>query len=385
MLDLMQEVNFKREQNMATNEILQVCISKMNELSGSDIYLQSGLKPAIRNKVGDVIFIDKLNVLTEEDVQTILGNIIDPEQFNKKMAQIAQGNEVDFISIIGDEDKANVKRFRTNACKHFSGQGIGMYMRYIPDIIPAFNDLGLPQSLKQLFTKSSGLVLICGPTGSGKTTTLASILNEINKNQKKHIITIEDPIEFVVESNESFITQRQLEVDTKSFSDALRSALREDPDIIMLGEMRDRKTMSAALQAVNTGHLVLSTLHTYSTKQTIERILNVFSGDERQEIKMALAFSLLAVVIQRLVPRADGTGKILVYEIMLNNKSIENIIIQDKINQIENIIYQSRENGMVLLNEILKEYVKNEYISRDTALNVSYNPKELVEWIEYNG
>ena len=381
MLDLMSEINFKRDQDLATNEILKRCVDKMVEVEGSDIYLQSGQKPAVRNKIGEVVFVEDLDVLSEEDVQVILGNIIDPEEFNKKMAQIAQGNEVDFISLIGDGE--NAKRFRTNACKHYSGQGIGMYMRYIPDEIPPFDTLGLPTLLKQLLTKTSGLILICGPTGSGKTTTLASMLNEINKKQRKHIITIEDPIEFVIRSDKSFITQRQLEVDTKSFSDALRAALREDPDVIMLGEMRDRKTMSAALQAVNTGHLVLSTLHTYSTKQTIERILNVFSGDERQEIKMALAFSLLAVVIQRLVPRADGTGKILVYEIAINNKSIENLIINDKVNQIENVIYQGRNEGMVLLNEILKEYVKNEYITRETALSVSYNPKELVEWLSH--
>jgi len=329
MLDLMQELDIQKDQGIKANEILNTCLKKMMEYEGSDIYLQSGEKPAIRNKVGEVVFLNDMDVLSEDDVQVILSEIIDTEQFNKKMAQIAQGNEVDFIALIGEEEKK--KRFRVNACKHFSGQGIGIFMRYIPDKIPAFDDLGLPTHLRQLFTKTSGLILICGPTGSGKTTTLASILNEINMNQRKHIITIEDPIEFVIKSDKSFITQRQLEVDTKSFAEALKASLREDPDVIMLGEMRDRSTMSAALQAVNTGHLVLSTVHTYSTKQTIERILNVFSGDERQEIKMALAFALEAVIIQRLLPRKDGAGKILAYEILLSNKSVENLIIQDKI------------------------------------------------------
>ena len=381
MLDLMQELDIQKDQGIKANEILNTCLKKMMEYEGSDIYLQSGEKPAIRNKVGEVVFLNDMDVLSEDDVQVILSEIIDTEQFNKKMAQIAQGNEVDFIALIGEEEKK--KRFRVNACKHFSGQGIGIFMRYIPDKIPAFDDLGLPTHLRQLFTKTSGLILICGPTGSGKTTTLASILNEINMNQRKHIITIEDPIEFVIKSDKSFITQRQLEVDTKSFAEALKASLREDPDVIMLGEMRDRSTMSAALQAVNTGHLVLSTVHTYSTKQTIERILNVFSGDERQEIKMALAFALEAVIIQRLLPRKDGAGKILAYEILLSNKSVENLIIQDKINQIENIIYQHRESGMVLLNDVLKDLVRNEYITRDVALSVSYNPKELMEWIDH--
>ena len=375
VLDLMSEVNKDRIKKEQMVEVLEICVDRMMAENGSDIYIQSGLPPAIRNKVGEIVFLNDLGVMKENDVHSILEEIIEPEQFNKKMAQISQGNEVDFISVIKG------KRFRSNACSHYSGQGIGIFMRYIPDEIPEFDTLGLPIFLKDLFRKASGLILICGPTGSGKTTTLASILNEINKEQRKHIITIEDPIEFIIPSKKSFITQRQLDVDTKHFSMALRAALREDPDVIMLGEMRDRETISAALHAVNTGHLVLSTLHTYSSKQTIERVLNVFSGDERQEIKLAFAFSLVAVVIQRLLPKADGTGKVLAYEILLNNKSVENAIIQDKVNQIENIMYQGRSEGMVLLNETLKNLLQSGVIDKNTALGVSYNPKELADWI----
>jgi len=244
----------------------------------------------------------------------------------------------------------------------------------IPSRIPTYEDLSLPLVMKKLSLKSSGLILVTGPTGSGKSTSLAAMLNHINHEFQGHIITIEDPVEFIHKPNRSLIHQREVGQHTSTFIGALRSALREDPDIIMVGEMRDLETMRLALHAAETGHLVLATLHTRSAPQTLDRIVSVFPSEEQPMIRQMLADSLSAILCQSLVPTLDMSGRVAAFELLVSTSAVRNLIREGKLHQIPSAIQTGTQHGMVSMDQSLRRLVASKRISMEAAQRVSLNP-----------
>lgn len=242
-------------------------------------------------------------------------------------------------------------------------KGIGAVFRHIPEKIKTCEDLSLPKVMQEVIKASQGLVLVTGPTGSGKSTTLAALINELNETQKLHILTLEDPIEFVHPNKMALINQREVHVNTKSFADALRAALREDPDVILVGEMRDPETIGLALKAAETGHLVFGTLHTMSAPKTIDRIIDSFPQDEQPQVRSMLSESLKAVIAQVLLPKANGKGRVAAHEIMVNNVAIGNLIRENKIFQIKSTMQISKHEGMQTLDDCLNRLMQEGSIS----------------------
>ncbi|PID47564.1 MAG: type IV pili twitching motility protein PilT [Proteobacteria bacterium] len=268
-------------------------------------------------------------------------------------------------------------RFRANYYYTINGD-LAASFRIIPMDIPSLDELKAPKVFKELVKKEKGLILVTGPTGSGKSTTLAALLNEINLYEKKHIITIEDPVEFVHENKKSLFSHRNVGEDTKTFAKALRSSLREDPDVILIGEMRDKETISAAITAAQTGHLVFATLHTNSAIQTLDRIVDSFEGNEQSQIRSMLSSSLSAVISQSLLPKIGG-GRIGIYEIMINNFAISNLIREDKIHQIySQIQLNQQKTRMMTQTQCMLENIRSNNISKEDALRFSTQPQELL-------
>lgn len=272
---------------------------------------------------------------------------------------IEQG-EVDF-----NYELEGKSRFRLNA--YHQRNSISIAIRTIPATIPTIADLNLPKTLEDLMDKPQGLVLVTGPTGSGKSTTLAAMINYINRNFAKHIITLEDPIEYVHQHIKSIINQREVGTDTKSFANGLRASLRQDPDIILVGEMRDLETISTAITAAETGHLVLATLHTSSAAQTIDRIIDVFPPHQQRQIRLQVSNVLQGIISQRLFPVREGGGRVAATEILINTPSVANLIRNEKIHQIQNVLQTSRAQGMHTLEMSIQSLVKNGTISNESA------------------
>lgn len=329
------------------------------ESKASDLHLSAGLVPRIRVD-GEMHKID-FPVLYHSDVIKIIHNLMNEKQQNVFEEQL----ETDFSF-----ELTNVARFRVNA--FIQARGAGAVFRIIPVKIPSMNDLALPAIFTELATYPRGLVLITGPTGSGKTTTLAAILDHINETRHQHILTIEDPIEFVHESKNCLISQREVHRDTYCFNRALRSALREDPDVILIGELRDQETIRLAMTAAETGHLVLGTLHTNSATKTINRIIDVFSGEEKSMIRSMLSESLQAVVAQTLLKKTGG-GRVLAFEMMLCNPAIRNLIREDKVAQMYSSIQTGQAQGMQTLDQHLSQLLHKNLIMRQTARDVAMN------------
>lgn len=336
---------------MKISELLKIT----SDLDASDLHLTVGVPPTLRVNG----FLSKLDypALTENDVYEMLYGVLSNEQ-KKKFEEI---KEIDFsIEIV------NGARFRVNVFQH--RRGIAGAFRLIPEKIKTLEELGLPKSLKEFAQKPKGLVLITGPTGSGKSTTISSLIDIINENQKLHIITIEDPIEFIHQHKNCIIDQREVGMHTQSFAYALRSALREDPDVILVGEMRDLETISMAVTAAETGHLVFSTLHTNSAAETVERIIDVFPSHQQRQIRIQLAESLQAVVSQTLLPNIDQTGRVPAVEIMKATPAVKNIIREERIHMIPATIQASRQHGMQTTDQCLRELYHNHIIDREVAL-----------------
>lgn len=342
----------------------------------ADLYFISGQKPKIKIEgiIKDITVSAKEKLLvTDKLIKSQILKYSDNENMFQSFFENKEG-EMDFSIQVG------LNRFRINLFK--TTGGISRVLRLIPRKTPDFTELGLPLYLLELTKEKLGLVLVTGVTGSGKSTTLASLLNQINLEQEKHILTIEDPIEFRYKPVKSIISQREIGSHSKSFATALRAALREAPDVILVGEMRDKETIEIALRAAETGHLVLSTLHTYSAVQTIERILANFNGNEKELIKNSLATVLKCIISQKLVRTKDEKLE-LVYEIIYNDLSIANNIRQDKIQQIPNTAKSGNlANQQVLLNETLLEMVKMKKISRRTSLQLTYNKEDLIKQLD---
>lgn len=334
----------------------------------SDLHLVSRSEPQIRID-GRLVALN-LPVLDGKDIEEMAYSLLTEKQ--KKMFE--ENNELDFSIVLPE-----VGRFRANYYKTM--EDIACAFRIIPIAIPSLDDLNAKKIFKEIIKREKGLILVTGPTGSGKSTTLAAMLNEINMNEARHIITVEDPVEFVHTNKKALFSHRNVGTDTKSFSAALKYALREDPDIILIGEMRDKETISAALTAAETGHLVFGTLHTNSAPQTINRIIDVFGGDEQPQVRAQLSTSLIAVISQALLPKIGG-GRIAAQEIMITNPAIANLIREDKVHQLysQMQLNQTGTNMTTQTQEIV-EFLRKKIVSKEIALQYSNKPDELLRII----
>jgi len=335
----------------------------------SDLHLVAGSEPQVRID-GKLVPLN-LPKLSGEEIQNLCYSIITEKQ--KKIFE--EELELDFS--FSYQNKA---RFRANYYRTLGN--VAAAFRIIPSQIPSIDELGAPQVFKQIVKREKGLILVTGPTGSGKSTTLAAMLNEINETEHKHILTIEDPVEFLHKNKKSLFSFRELGLDTKSYARALKYALREDPDVILIGEMRDRETIQAALTAAETGHLVFGTLHTNSAPGTINRIIDVFPADAQPQVRAQLSTSLVAVISQALLPKIGG-GRIAVHEIMINTPAIANLIRENKIHQIySQMQLNQQQTGMQTQTKELQKLLMNKIITKETALKYSNRPDELANLIK---
>ena len=353
--------------------VIEDLLRELVEKKGSDLHISNGLPPVMR--IDGQLIKKEMEPLTSKEVE----NLLFPMLSNEQRRHLEQDWELDFSYGI-----AGISRFRVNFYKDKGSYAAAF--RTISSVAPKLEDLGLPEIVKKTAEKPRGLVLVTGPTGSGKSTTLAAMIDYINRTRAEHILTIEDPVEFVHTSKQSIIHQRELGADTRSFSNALRAALREDPDIILVGEMRDHETISLALTAAETGHLVFGTLHTSSASQTIDRIIDVFPEGQQQQIRVQLANSLVAVFSQTLLKRLqpDGTqkGRIMAQEIMLVTPAIANLIRESKIAQIYSTIQTNQGIGMQTLEMSLANLYKQKLITLEDAMSRTSRPDELKRQIQ---
>ncbi|HIP59610.1 MAG TPA: type IV pilus twitching motility protein PilT [Campylobacterales bacterium] len=331
----------------------------------SDLHLVSRSEPQIRID-GKLVPLN-LAILDGQTIEKMCYTLIT----DKQKKQLEEHKEVDFAIAI-----PNVGRFRGNYYYTF-GNELAAAFRIIPTEIPTLDDLNAPAIFKEIIKREKGLILVTGPTGSGKSTTLAALINEINMHEHKHIITVEDPVEFIHQNKKSLFSHRNVGEDTKSFSSALKYAMREDPDIILVGEMRDKETIEAALTAAETGHLVFGTLHTNSAVQTINRIVDTFDGSEQLQIRNMLSISLACVISQMLLPKKTK-GRVAAQEIMINNHAISNLIRENKIHQLYSQMQLNQANtGMQTQTQALAHYVEKNIIRKEDALHVASQPEEL--------
>lgn len=346
---------------MEIKELLQLTVDR----NASDLHIISGIPPYLRIE-GKLLPVPSESKITPEVSAKIVKNILSSEQYER----LSVNKELDFG--LPFSEKA---RFRVNAYTEKGNYAIAF--RRIPLEIPDIDNLGLPKILHSFTGLRQGFILVTGPTGHGKSTTLASMLNEINANRSEHIVTIEDPIEFVFKPNKSMISQREMGFDTHSWQIALRSVLREDPDVVLVGEMRDHETISSALTVAETGHLVFATLHTNSAAQTIDRIVDVFPDEQQSQVRLQLSNVIEAVFSMRLVPGVDGK-RVVTYEVMLGTSAIKTSIREGKTHQIDNILQTSTEVGMNTLEMSLASLVKEGKIDMETAQSYSLRPEELM-------
>ena len=345
--------------------------------------LRTILEQAIAEKASDVFIVSGLPVSFRKD--GVIGRIDDekllPPETESLLTEIYQhaGNrDLNILSDNGDDDFSfaiqGLSRFRVSA--YLQRGAMSAVIRIITFNLPDFKTLGIPEYIIHLGDAGKGMVLVTGPAGSGKSTTLACIIDQINKNQKKHIITLEDPLEYLHRHDNSIVSQREISVDTDSYVTALRAALRQSPDVILLGEMRDYETINVAMTAAETGHLLLSTLHTIGAANTIDRIIDVFPASQQRQIAVQLSMTLSAVVSQQLVPTVDG-GVAPALEIMTVTPAIRNMIRDNKVHQIDGIIYSSMKEDMISMDGSLLNLCKAGTISRDIALKYASNPEML--------
>ncbi len=334
------------------------------DAEASDLHLSAGHPPVLR-VANRLMPVPNREPLSSEETEGLATALMGED----RRQQFVQEKSIDFSYALREE-----ARFRVNV--FYQRERVSVALRYIPADIPALEALNLPDTLRQFIRQSQGFVLVTGPSGHGKSTTLASLLDEINHTESRHIITIEDPVEYVFDDNKSIIDQREVFRDATSFEDALRATFRQDPDVIMVGEMRDKDTIATALTAAETGHLVFATLHTNSASQTIHRIVDTFPPEQQGQVRAQLSGSLLGVLSQRLLPDTGG-GLIPAYEIMMNNAATANLIRENKIHEIPMVIETSAGEGMISLNRRLVQLVEDEEVEADVALTYSNTPNEL--------
>ncbi|MDQ2817821.1 MAG: type IV pilus twitching motility protein PilT [Candidatus Eremiobacteraeota bacterium] len=342
---------------------------KVVETGSSDLHVVVGSPPSIR--LHGVLEPLVPEVVSAGDAQVLVTSIMSTED----QATLMEHREVDFAYSL-----PAISRFRVNAC--FQRDSLSAVLRAIPANPPVLESMGLPNAVVSMTTKPRGLVLVTGPTGSGKSTTLAAMINYINRNRSVRVVTVEDPIEFLHSNIKSVITQREVGRDTLSFNNALRSALRQDPDVILVGEMRDLETISLALTAAETGHLVFATLHVTSAPESINRMVDVFAPQQQEQVRIQLASVLEAVFTQTLVPRRDGGGRVCAMEILLGSSAVRNLIRENKPAQMVNSMQTGSSIGMQTLEKHLASFVHNEFITMEAALEKSSHPDELKRFCE---
>ncbi|KKT17206.1 MAG: hypothetical protein UV98_C0015G0006 [Parcubacteria group bacterium GW2011_GWB1_43_6] len=333
------------------------------KLNASDLHLSVGYKPTVRVD-GNLWPLEDFSILTAEHAGELAFSLL-----GERKNVFLEKKEVDFSYAFNDK-----ARFRVNV--FFEKGFISSALRLIPSKIRTLEELNLPAALHKISKLKQGFILLTGPSGHGKSTTLAALIDEINHERAEHIITIEDPIEYLFVGNKSIVNQREIGNDTKSFHNALSSILREDPNVIMIGEMRDPETIATALTAAETGHLVLSSLHTNNASQTVDRIIDVFPPQQQNQIRLQLANTLSAIISQRLLPRISG-GRIPATEIMFGNSAVSNLIREGKAHQIDLVIETSLENGMMSLNHNLDELIRRGEVAPEVAMAYTLNPTEL--------
>jgi len=338
-------------------------LKKACDEGASDLHILVNLPPALRID-GELKFVEGLKEVTGKDMEAMLAALISADE--KKKFYDEKELDVSF-----DQDGY---RFRINF--HFERGNIGLVARVISGDIPTMQDLAMPQVVYNLLDLKQGLILVTGPTGCGKSTTLASMVDYINSNKFSNIITLEDPIEYLFNSKKSIIMQRQLGRDMSNFSSGLRHALRQDPDVIMVGEMRDLETIATTITLAETGHLVLATLHTYNAAQTVDRIIDIFPPHQQNQVRTQLSMTLAGVVSQRLLQKIDG-GRVAAREVMINNPAISNIIRENKVAQMRTVIETSSREGMISLDQDIKRLYSEKLISKETARSYMDNPEVL--------
>src|SRR3990172_5901819 len=337
----------------------------MIERGASDLHITTGTPPQIRLH-GKLTPLTQFERLTPQDTQRLAYSVLN----EGKKQKFEEDNELDLSFGI-----QGLARFRCNVYRQRGA--VAAAIRVIPIKIRSFDELGLPAVVEQLADRPKGLILVTGPTGSGKSTTLAAMVDKINNERNEHIMTIEDPIEFVHHHKKCLVNQREVFSDTQSFKNALKYILRQDPDVVLVGEMRDLETIAAALTIAETGHLTLGTLHTNSCAQTINRIIDVFPTSQQSQVRAQLSLVLEGVLSQQLIPTADGRGRVMALEIMVTTPAIRNLIREEKIHQIYSAMHAGQKFGMQTMNQSLIELVQKRHISREEALNRSMLPEEL--------
>ncbi|MFA5129820.1 MAG: PilT/PilU family type 4a pilus ATPase [Patescibacteria group bacterium] len=343
---------------------LHAMLQKAAEMHASDAHCMVGRPPIFRIN-GELIPQDDLPVFTEAKLQKNIDEILSEEQ--RKRFQTERELDCSLAMPDGGRYRLNVFWERGNPA---------LAARYIPLVIPTLDDLFAPEAAYEFVKRESGFVLVTGPTGCGKSTLLAAMIQKINENDRRHIITLEDPIEFIHESKKSIIAQREYGTDFISFEEGLKHVLRQDPDVILIGEMRSLETIDAAITIAETGHLVFATLHTNSAPETVDRIVNAFPPNQQTQIRLQLAMVLAGVISQILIPKVDGT-LIAAHEVLVNNTAIANLIHESKTNQIQNVLYSSPEEHMNTLDQELRWLVQEGFITQKTAISFARNPDQF--------
>lgn len=330
----------------------------------SDIHITVGLPPIMRLN-GHLTKLD-YPVLTANDTLELCVNMLKPKQRER----FEERGEYDMSVAFPGIGRYRVNVFKQRGC-------IGIALRTVTTEIPQAEQLGIPQSVIDLYTRKRGLILVTGPTGSGKSTTLASIIDKINKTRDAHIITLEEPIEYSHNHNMAMVNQREIGQDTESFANALRAALREDPDVILVGEMRDYETISTAITAAETGHLVLSTLHTIDAASTVDRIIDAFPPHQQQQIRVQLSAVLVCIISQSLVPNITEDGRVAAFEVMHANPAVKNLIREGKSHQLQSVIQTSKREGMCTMDDYLLQLYMSRKISRENCIQYAQNPDKM--------
>ncbi len=332
-------------------------LKEVAQSKSPDLHLKVGRVPIVRLLNGELYEMQNAETLTVQDIDGIAKQILSEDKY----LAFKNEKEVDSsYSVMG------AGRFRVNV--YVEAEGPAIAFRSIPEVIPSLEALGLPPTIRRFTEKSKGLFVVTGPTGSGKSTTLAAMVDEINRTRRAHIITVEDPIEFVHQSKMSLITQREIGTHTDSFPSAIRAALRQDPDVVLIGEMRDLETISAAITLAETGHLVLATLHTQDASQTVDRMIDVFPPHQQQQVRTQLSTTLLGVVSQRLIPQIGEQGRIMAVEVLVRNDAITNCIKEANTHQIYSMMQIGKADGMITLDNSLADLYKRGLISKESLL-----------------